>query len=72
MKLECLESRDVIQERYDRKQRVITLWLALTLVCVVYVGIASMVFRFRHPWATETQAFLHIKDVVTFSAIPRE
>lgn len=35
MKLICLESRDVIQERYDRKQRVITLWLSLTLAMLL-------------------------------------
>lgn len=28
----CLESQDVIRERYDRRQRVWTFWLTLTLV----------------------------------------
>lgn len=35
MKLLCLESRDVIQERYNRKQRVITLWLLLALAVLL-------------------------------------
>jgi hypothetical protein len=45
-------------------------WLAV-IVAVLYVDTAFLVFRFRHPWATETQVVLSWRAALTFHSIPQ-
>jgi signal peptidase I len=41
----------------------------LTVVSFMYLIIASLVFAFRHPWATDMERFIHIGDVLMFNKI---
>lgn len=43
--MNCLESREVAEERYNRKQRVITFWLSVTLVA----AIAGLIYTVKNP-----------------------
>lgn len=46
-------------------------WLiAIGVLLILYLGIASAVFAFRHPWATETERFLHTWDAICFRHVP--
>ena len=38
-------------------------------VVLLWVIVSNMVFAFRHPWATDTQRFLHLWDAMTFQEI---
>lgn len=42
------------------------------LIFVAWVVIAEIVFAFRHPWASETERFLHIVDAMKFRKVPYE
>jgi hypothetical protein len=35
----------------------------------MYLIIASIVFAFRHPWATDMERFIHIGDALMFNKI---
>lgn len=39
------------------------------LACLLYCMIASTVFAFRHPWATETERFLYFGRALTFGTV---
>lgn len=39
---------------------------------LVWLVIAEAVFYFRHPWATETEAFVRMGDVLLFKEVPYE
>ena len=38
----------------------------VAILFVVYLIIASYTFTFRHPWATDTERFIHIGDALMF------
>lgn len=44
----------------------------VTVLAALYVLTAYVVFSFRHPWATRTEAMLHSWSVLTFQAVPYE
>lgn len=55
----------------DLKDLLIYVILPTTgLILFFYVMIAEIVFSFRHPWATETEKFIHIGDALKFKSIP--
>lgn len=37
---------------------------------VAYLIVASVVFRFRHPWLTDTELIVHTIDALTFRSVP--
>jgi hypothetical protein len=37
---------------------------------VAYLIVASVVFRFRHPWMTDTELIVHTIDALTFRSVP--
>ena len=37
---------------------------------VAYLVVASVVFRFRHPWMTDTELIIHTIDALTFQTVP--
>ena len=51
------------------KQQLKSLSIYLLLVTVIYIIIASIVFAFRHPWATDMERFIHIGDALMFDKI---
>ena len=40
-------------------------------ICLFYIVVASLVFRFRHPWATETQILLYSKNVLFLETVEK-
>lgn len=38
---------------------------------VLYVGIASTIFAFRHPWATQTQRLLCLPEAVALEKVEK-
>ena len=40
------------------------------ILAIIWTAIGTMIFRFRHPWATETETFLHIPDAFMLRKIP--
>jgi hypothetical protein len=40
------------------------------VAALLWVTISTMIFRFRHPWATETEIFLHIPDAFMLRKVP--
>jgi len=51
------------------KQQLESLSIYLLLVTVIYIIIASIVFAFRHQWATDMERFIHIGDALMFNKI---
>lgn len=39
---------------------------------LAYAAIACFVFEFRHPWMTDTEAFLNIGKALTFQTVSYE
>lgn len=37
---------------------------------LLWVVVSVVAFRFRHPWATETETFVHWIEVLTFERVP--
>lgn len=44
----------------------------LFFLCIFYWGISSMVFSFRHPWATQTEILISFPKVITFGTVKYE
>jgi hypothetical protein len=42
----------------------------MVVVALLWMAICSLVFRFRHPWATETEVILHLPDAVMWREVP--
>jgi hypothetical protein len=40
------------------------------VAALLWLGISTMIFRFRHPWATETETFMHIPDAFMLRKVP--
>ena len=40
------------------------------VAALIWLAISTMIFRFRHPWATETETFLHIPDAFMLRKVP--
>ena len=40
------------------------------LLMLLYIAFSTVVWRFRHPWATDIECFLHIYDAMTFHQVP--
>lgn len=40
------------------------------VAAVLWLAISSAVFRFRHPWASETEVILHIPDAIMLRQVP--
>jgi hypothetical protein len=51
------------------KYKLYTALTYLTVVSFIYLIIASIVFNFRHPWATDMEKFIHIGDALMFNKI---
>jgi len=45
---------------------------ALGALALLYVVTASVVFRLRHPWATQTETFVNMGTVLTFGSLDYE
>ena len=43
-------------------------WIFM-FIFVFYMAIANVVFSIRHPWATDTERFIHIFDMMSFNKI---
>jgi hypothetical protein len=43
--------------------------LAPMMTLVLWLVVAHAVFAFRHPWATDTQRFLHTFDALLFRSV---
>ena len=43
--------------------------IAALLVVAVWFSVADTVFRFRHPWATETQRFIYFLKALAFQRV---
>ena len=46
--------------------------LAALFVASLYIFVANVVFALRHPWATDTERFLYMREVLTFQRVPYE
>jgi hypothetical protein len=45
--------------------------LTVLLVAIfLWIIVSSMIFRFRHPWATDTELFLNIPNAFMLKKIP--
>ena len=51
------------------KYKLYTALTYLTVVSFIYLIIASIVFAFRHPWATDMEKLIHIGDALMFNKI---
>ena len=51
------------------KNKFYTALTYLTVVSFMYLIITSIVFSFRHPWATDMERFIHIGDALMFNKI---
>jgi signal peptidase I len=51
------------------KNKFYTALTYLTVVSFMYLIITSIVFAFRHPWATDMERFIHIGDALMFNKI---
>ncbi len=40
------------------------------LAIAAYFCIAQWTFAFRHPWATDTERFIHIPEALLFRSVP--
>lgn len=58
----------MIEVRY-RNLAVYLLQVAAMLL-LLWVILGSVVFHFRHPWATETECFLNLHNAMLFRRIP--
>lgn len=36
---------------------------------VMYIAIATTTFTYRHPWATDIERFIYIKEAMTFKKV---
>lgn len=45
------------------------LWGRAALVALAYLGVALLVFAFRHPEMTSTQVLLHLWDALRFRSV---
>lgn len=44
--------------------------LALGFLLLCWMLVAEGVFAIRHPWATDTERFIHTFDALTFRFVP--
>ncbi len=56
---------------FCRSGRLRDLGMLLVLAAALWFAASTMVFRFRHPHATETQILFHLKDALLFREVPR-
>lgn len=43
------------------------------VICVgFYIAFAFAVFSIRHPWMTDVQRVLHMRDVILWRSVPKE
>lgn len=42
----------------------------IVILLVIWIVIAEIVFSIRHPWATDTERFLHTIDALLFKEVP--
>jgi hypothetical protein len=40
------------------------------VAALLWVAISTLIFQFRHPWATKTETFLHIPDAFMLRNVP--
>lgn len=43
--------------------------ITAVFVVALWFAVADTVFRFRHPWATETQRFIYFPNALTFQRV---
>jgi hypothetical protein len=55
--------------KYHHKETIKLAAGVAIVVLFIWVWIATTVFRFRHPWATETEVVVHLLDAVTFQKL---
>lgn len=54
------------------KDRLITASLYLLLALILWVSLSSVIFRLRHPWATETETLLNLHNAVLLRKVAYE
>ena len=42
---------------------------AIIVVLILWLAISCTVFRFRHPWATETETILNVHNALLFKKV---
>jgi len=50
----------------------IAVFTVIVIILILWIGIASTVFRFRHPWATSTEVFLNMDKALGFRKVTRQ
>jgi hypothetical protein len=51
------------------KKTIQSIFVWLIVILVVWIFISQVVFSLRHPWATDTEKFLHFFDAMAFKKI---
>jgi hypothetical protein len=54
------------------KELLKTCFSIVLAVGIVWVAVASVVFAFRHPWATSTERFIYLPRALLFETIDYE
>ena len=42
----------------------------LIVAALLWLAISTLIFQFRHPWATKTETFLHMPDAFMLRKVP--
>ena len=45
--------------------------LGFLYIVALYAVVVCAIFRFSHPWMTETELFLHVPEALSFQTVPR-
>lgn len=66
------ERPDPKKERRERRVvRNYTVLYMLFMFAALWLIASTFIFRLRHPWATETEIFLHLPDAIMLREVPR-
>jgi hypothetical protein len=57
--------RQIMSYRNLRNEALVLVGIAM----ILYLAVSSIAFGFRHPWATETERFLHTWDAICWRTI---
>lgn len=59
-----------MKDHYRRVSNIFKAAAAGTIILfLLWVWVAATIFRFRHPWATDTEIFMHLGDAVMLRKI---
>ena len=49
--------------------RIINLFKYLIVLSIIYASVTSLVFAYRHPWATDMERLIYLKEALTFKKV---